>query len=130
MLFDVKPICKQLDSRIDELLNMENRTDMKLLLKSLNGVANGGVKGAVRLLEALQGTSVDAQELKEFEDSVAEAKANRAKGRLLITCRTAAVMVANGLAPDLKKFRNECAALGVTIPKELNERLGRLQPAA
>ena len=123
MLFDVKPICKKLDTRIDELIDIEHRAAIKGLLKRLNGFEDGGVQGAQRMIQTLQGIDIDVT---KYEDAVSDAKATRSKGRLIITCRTAAIMVKSGTAPDLKKFKAECAAFGVTLPKELIDRLDNL----
>ena len=93
LLIDPKPILKKLEERVDELIDFPGRPRIVDLIKLLNGVDGGGIKGLERVLGVLDGIDGTATDVKSLKDSVGTVKAVRGKGRTLLTCRTAAVMI-------------------------------------
>ena len=93
LLIDPKPILKELEERVDELIDFPGRPRIVDLIKLLNGLGGGGIKGLERVLGVLDGIDGTATDVKSLKDSVGTVKAVRGKGRTLLTCRTAAVMI-------------------------------------
>ena len=60
----------------------------------------------------------------------ADAVSARGQARLLISCRSAAVIVAKSKVSDVPQFYNELKALKVNLPKELKARLDALSRSA
>ena len=93
------------------------------LVKSLNLLEPGSIKLMEKMVDTLAGTSAECN---TYEEAIGAAKANRQKGRIMITFRTATVMIKKKRAADLSKFYSESSRLSVTIPKEIKELLDKL----
>jgi hypothetical protein len=93
LLVGPKPILKQLEERVDELIDFPGRARIVDLIKLLNGLDGGGIKGLERVLGVLDGIDGTATDVNSLKDSVGTVKAVRGKGRTLLTRRTAAAMI-------------------------------------
>lgn len=125
-LIDLKPILKALDERMDELVNFPNRAEMIANLKALNGMQGGGLKRFDKLASALAGTALKEVGGVEVAKCRADALSARNQARLLVSCRSAAVIITKSKASDVPQFYNELKALKVNLPKELKSRLDAL----
>ena len=105
-------------------VNMDGKTVVLNGIKLLNGIDQGGIKRLQKFEDAMTGAKEDrcalAVTLKDATDK-------RAAARLLISLRTAAIILEKGLADSVQGLYNECKLLKVTIPKPVKTMLDALQ---
>jgi hypothetical protein len=113
-LVDLEPIYKDWDKEVDNLINFPNRPVVISSLKTLNsGSHDGGLKFFDRLASVLQLDRVDSSEGRQFVAFREELLTTRQKARVLVTTRSAAVIVQKRRASDVDAVLREAKALKV-----------------
>ena len=113
-LHDLEPIYKNWDQEVDNLINFPNRSLIISSLKTLNsGSPDGGLKFFDRMTAVMQLAGIDAMHGLTFVALREEILSMRQKARVLVTTRSAAVIVQKKRASDVDALAREAKALKV-----------------
>ena len=124
---NVSGICKQLPDTLDDLINWEGKPELMNDLKALQGNFGRGIKILDRVAPALKCAGIEIIDGEAVADTRKHAIDIRGKGRLQISCRTAAQILKDQRGGDIKSFYVEVKNLHVTLPAKLRAMTDALQ---
>ena len=125
---DLEGILKAFDSRVQELVDINDRSELLDKLKKING--EDGLRKFDLVIGALQGSEhvgVDGKTFGDWRDSLVKV---RQLGRLVVTSRSAALTITRKKANEVKQLKMEAKTLKVTLPKVLMNKLNELEKSA